>query len=178
LIDQKSQLIDVAFTVCTAMQQAGIVAVLTGGSAATVYAPHAYQSRDCDFIISMAKAGANGNVVMNELGYKETGGTFSHINNRYTVEFPKGPLSVGDEIIAEWKTLHRELELLHILAPTDCCRDRLAGYYHWNDFSSLEQALAVAKSQSVDIDRIAEWSRREGEEQKLKTFMELVAARE
>jgi hypothetical protein len=40
--------------------------------------------------------------------------------------------------------------------------DRLAGFYHWNDAQCLEQALAVASRQQIDLDRIAAWSRREG----------------
>jgi hypothetical protein len=48
---------DVCFAVCTALQNAGTIAVLTGGSAATYYAPAAYQSRDADFIIKFSVGG-------------------------------------------------------------------------------------------------------------------------
>lgn len=37
----------------TALTEAGVTAVLTGGSAATFYAPHAYQSGDLDFVVTM-----------------------------------------------------------------------------------------------------------------------------
>ena len=52
-ITRESSLREVAFAVCTALHERGIEVVLTGGSAATVYAPHAYQSRDIDFVIVM-----------------------------------------------------------------------------------------------------------------------------
>ena len=50
MITATSTLADVAFAVCTALHTNGGVAVLTGGSAATYYAPDAYQSRDLDFL--------------------------------------------------------------------------------------------------------------------------------
>ncbi len=55
-----SALISVAFEVCTALEAAGTTAVLTGGSAATFYAPEAYQSVDIDFVITMRSQGGAG----------------------------------------------------------------------------------------------------------------------
>jgi hypothetical protein len=52
LITEESSLIDVAFAVCTALEHGGIRAVLTGGSAATYWAPDVYQSRDADFVLN------------------------------------------------------------------------------------------------------------------------------
>jgi hypothetical protein len=52
MIEGGSSLVDVAFAVCTALDRDGITAVLTGGSAATFYAPEAYQSEDADFVLS------------------------------------------------------------------------------------------------------------------------------
>lgn len=53
MITASSTIVDVAFAVCTALERAKIIAVLTGGSAATYYAPEAYQSRDLDFVITL-----------------------------------------------------------------------------------------------------------------------------
>jgi hypothetical protein len=55
-IDERSSLIDVAFAVCTSLDNIGTRAILTGGSAATFYAPTALQSRDCDFITTLGAA--------------------------------------------------------------------------------------------------------------------------
>jgi hypothetical protein len=57
-ISASSSLIDVAFIVCTALEQVGIQAVLVGGSATTLNRRHAYASRDLDFVISFAQQGA------------------------------------------------------------------------------------------------------------------------
>lgn len=49
MICETSSLIDNAYEVGTVLDRAGVVAVLTGGSAATFYAAHSYQSHDLDF---------------------------------------------------------------------------------------------------------------------------------
>jgi hypothetical protein len=48
--------------------------------------------------------------------------------------------------------------------------DRLAWYYHAGDEQGLEQALAVAAANEVDMARIEAWSQRERAEGKLETF--------
>lgn len=55
-----STLTEVAFVVCTALDQAGFVSMLTGGSAAT-YCARAYVSRDLDFVLTLR--GQEGNDV-------------------------------------------------------------------------------------------------------------------
>jgi hypothetical protein len=55
--------------------------------------------------------------------------------------------------------------------------DRLAGYYHWNDPQSLDQALAVARRHDVDFRRIEEWSQGEKAETKYHDFVERLLAR-
>lgn len=49
-INATTPLAEVATAVCSALDRTGITAVLTGGSAATYYAPEAYQSSDIDFV--------------------------------------------------------------------------------------------------------------------------------
>jgi hypothetical protein len=89
-ITAASSLEDVCFAVCTALQNAGSTAVLTGGSAATYYAPQAYQSQDADFIITFGNEFAGAGTVMRDLGYTEIGGIYQHDTNPFTVEFPSG----------------------------------------------------------------------------------------
>lgn len=71
MITATSTLTDVAFAVCTAMDGAGFTVVLTGGSAATYYAPEAYQSRDVDFVITLR--GKAGEKALESIGYKRKG---------------------------------------------------------------------------------------------------------
>lgn len=159
-IDAQSSLTDVCFEVCTALGRGGITAVLTGGSAATVYAPAVYQSRDADFVITMNAAG--GATILEQLGYVGRGGTYAHAENQYTLEFPRGPLAIGDDLIRTWDTLRKGDRVLHILSRTDCVRDRLMWFYVQNDRSALAAAIGVAGSGAIDADLVRSWSAREG----------------
>ncbi|NIM18696.1 MAG: hypothetical protein GTO51_00375 [Candidatus Latescibacteria bacterium] len=163
-ISRSSSLPEVAFIVCTALHRGGITAVLTGGSAATVYAPHAYQSRDLDFIIEFRASNSNASETLASLGYRLSGDHYEHAENPLHLEFPPGPLAVGGELIREWDTMQEKGLLLHIITPTDSCRDRLSGFLFWNDRGSLEQAVAVAGAQKerVDFEIIRRWCELEG----------------
>ena len=67
-IDATSTLVDVCFTVCTALSESDITAVLCGGSAATFYAPQAYQSKDADFVITVRGETSKLNDILNVVG--------------------------------------------------------------------------------------------------------------
>jgi hypothetical protein len=86
------------------------------------------------------------------------------------LEFPPGPLSVGEEPIKEIITLNFSTGELRIISPTDCVKDRLTAYYHWGDRQGLEQAILVAKDNKIDLDEVERWSRGEG---KLAVFREI-----
>ena len=170
-----TSLVDVAYAVCTALDRAGTTAVLTGGSAATFYAPDAYQSADLDFVITFNSRGDSEKALF-ALGYERRHDFYQHPESPFPLEFPSGPLSVGDDRITRWSTHERGDELLRVLSPTDCCRDRLAAFLHWNDFSSLEQALAVYRTQSlsIDLEIIEDWCTRERQPEKFELFVERI----
>jgi hypothetical protein len=171
-ITATTSLRDVAFIVCTALHREGVTAVLTGGNAATVYAPDAYQSRDLDFIAGFRSQSADAAGALAALGYRLAGDHYEHIENPLLLEFPKGPLAIGGDLIREWETLRVGGLLLHIIKPTDCCRDRLAGFLFWNDRGSLDQAVAVARAQSemVNIEAVRAWCDSEGHAEKFAEF--------
>jgi len=172
MISQSSTLIEIAFEVSTALNDIGITAVLTGGSAATYCAPHAYQSADLDFIITF-RGSQRGEEALSHLGYQRTNDYYKHPDSKFPLEFPPGPLSIGDDEVESWDTIQRKELQLHILSPTDCCRDRLASFLFWNDFSGLEQALAVFQAQKADInlEEIEKWCERENSAQKYELFL-------
>jgi hypothetical protein len=176
VIGPTSTLTDVAFAVCTALERAGYCAVLTGGSAATYYAPEAYQSGDLDFILTIQ--GAGGESALAALGFERKADFYRHPSSHFLLEFPKGPLAVGDDLITRWSTVRRDGEVLHVLSPTDSCRDRLASFLFWNDFSGLEQAIAVfrARSAEVDLGSIEGWCQRERQPQKFALFQSRLGA--
>lgn len=172
MITATSTLADVAFAVCTALERAGFVVVLTGGSAATFYAPDAYQSKDLDFVIALR--GSAGEQALKAIGFERKGDYYLHSASPFLLEFPPGPLAIGEDQVTTWSTIRRQGEVLHVLSPTDSCRDRLASFLFWNDFSGLEQALAVfrARRDEVDLRVIRDWCQRERQEEKLELFLE------
>lgn len=169
-ISQQASLTDVCFAVCTALDAVGTKAVLTGGSAATYYAPAAYQSRDADFVIVLSSDEPVAASTLSGLGYHELGGTYIHSSNPFTLEFPPGPLAVGNDCILSYDTVRRDREVLFVLSRTDCVRDRLAAYYFFNDRSALAAAIAVANSGIIDVPAIHSWSDLEGESRKFVEF--------
>jgi hypothetical protein len=102
--------------------------------------------------------------VMAEIGFMEMERYFKHPLSEYFVEFPEGPLTVGNEPISIEDTNLIELGTgtLRILSPTDCVKDRLASYYHYQDQQGLIQAILVAKSNKIDLEDIKNWSTNEG----------------
>jgi hypothetical protein len=164
---------EIAFTVCTELDAVGICAVLTGGSAATVYSNETYLSRDLDFVIQFDSGDSKPAEVLARLGYEAAGSLYTHSQSPFTLDFPPGPLAVGRDLVDRWNTLREGERLLHILFPTDCCRDRLAGFLFWNDRGSLEQAVAVATQQraQIDLNAIETWCVSEGLAEKYREFL-------
>ncbi|MFK5938387.1 MAG: hypothetical protein QM497_08325, partial [Sulfurimonas sp.] len=60
--------------------------------------------------------------------------------------------------------------VLRLLTPTDCVKDRLAAYYHWDDEQCLQQAIWVAKKNEFDLKSVQEWSEKEKSLEKFKIF--------
>ena len=86
------------------------------------------------------------------------------------VEFPPGPVTVGNLAVTEFSKRQTRFGVLRLLPPTECVMDRLAHYYHFNDPQALDQAAAVARKQPVDLERIEEWSRGEAAGEKFRDF--------
>jgi len=176
MITAESSLVEVAFAVCSALHRAGVTAVLSGGGAATFYAPEAIQSFDLDFILEVYPRDGDPGHVLVDLGFENVGHDYVHKLSRYQLEFPRGPLAVGDDLIRSWNTVTDGDLLLHVISATDSCRDRLAAFYHFQDRSALEQALAVAAAVNTDLDleKIRAWSKRESMSEPFAVFERLL----
>lgn len=109
-----------------------IDAVLVGGAVVSVYSEGAYESGDLDFIVmNLFKDGLES--VMKEIGFKRKGRHFIHPECKHLfVEFPPGPLGIGEDVHIEPAEKLFEGKVLKILSPTDCIKDRLASYIHFN----------------------------------------------
>ena len=93
--------------------------------------------------------------------HHETWRHWTHPKSRYWVEFPPGPVAIGDETIRTFAERETRMGTLRLLAPTECVMDRLAWYFHDADTQCLDQAIQVATRHPVDLKRIARWARGE-----------------
>jgi len=86
-------------------------------------------------------------------------------------------INFGSEPVREIAEIKRENSRLKLLSPTDCVKDRLAAFYHWNDRQCLEQAILVSLDNNVDLSEIARWSNKESMTYKYNKFEILLRER-
>ena len=161
---------ELAALVCQALADAGITVTLTGGACVAIWTNGAYLSHDLDFVEQGIVSRREVRKVLISLGFTEKGRYFSHPDSDFLVEFPSGPLAVGDQPVHETAELALKSGTLRLLTPTDCIKDRLAAFFHWNDRQALMQAILVARTRPVDIEEIGRWSIAEGMKEKFAEF--------
>ena len=161
-ITAESSLQEIAAIVSTALESAGIPAVLGGGGAVTHYSENEYMSTDLDFI-TVARNKVIAPVVA-ELGFCQEGKDFYHPESTFFLEFPPGPLSFGDQYVdsSQTTTLKSKYGSVRIITPTQCVMDRLVWFKHGNDPQAREQAVMVAKRNQIDWDGVRTWAKIEG----------------
>jgi len=144
---------------------------LVGGACVSIYTDQSYVSYDLDFVShSSIKEIAS---ILSGLGFqKESTRHFVRKDCPFFIEFVAPPVSVGREPVKKEGIIKTPLGSLKLLSPTDCIKDRLAAYYHWNDPQALEQAVMVAKAQKFNKSDIKKWSDREGHTEKFGVFLE------
>lgn len=163
-ITKDTTLIELASIVSTALETAGVDAVLVGGAAVSIYSENAYQTYDLDFItrrrIEMVAA------ALKPLGFdrKNNERHFSCPDTEFLVEFPSGGLSFGetDMPLDSADILSTTLGVIRVITPTQSVMDRLAAYIHWRDKPSIDQAIMVAKSNPIDWKLLSQWAQAEG----------------
>jgi hypothetical protein len=159
-IDEGTSLEELAALVCTTLETHGISVVLSGGAVVSIYSDAEYVSYDLDFIpIGLARKVDR---AMESLGFEKTQRHWTHPRSRYWVEFPPGPVAIGEETIRTFAERETRMGTLRLLAPTECVMDRLAWFIHDADTQCLEQAARVATLHPVDLKRIERWARGEG----------------
>ena len=168
-ITRKTTILEIGCLVCEALREAGISAFLSGGAVVSIYTKNQYESFDLDFVSYGDRKRIS--EVMESIGFvKGPGRHFIHPDTQYFVEFPGLAAAIGDQLIEDFAEMKSKAGVLTLLTPTDCVMDRLSAYYHWKDEQSLEQAILVAKSRKIDLDRIKDWSGRERMAEKFQVF--------
>lgn len=161
---------ELAAYICKKLEENNIEAVLTGGAAVSIYTENKYQSYDLDFItISTIK---QVDPELKKLGFFKEGRYFKHKKTNYFIEFPSGPLSIGEKKIEKVNKIKTKYGDLKILFPTHSLMDRLAAFYFWDDLQSLEQAIMIAKDNKIDYNEVKQWSINEKELDKYYKFIE------
>jgi len=136
--------------------------VLSGGAAVAFYSCYQYVSGDIYLVNIYSTGNREIHKAMTQLGFIKIGRHYQHPDSPHIVEFPPGPLTVGEEPVKKIQQFELETGNISIISATDCIKDRLAAYYHWGDRQSLLQAEWVAQLQDVDLDEIRRWSKGEG----------------
>ena len=155
-IGGRSDLEQVATIVCTALEDSGISVVLSGGAAVSIYSENEYESYDLDFVpVGLARRVDH---VMASLGFEKQRRHWVHEKTRYWVEFPSGPVAIGEEIIHDFAERRGASGVLRLLHPTECVMDRLTWFIHNADTQCLEQAVQVAMRHPIKLKRIERWA--------------------
>ena len=170
----KLTIAELAALICESLKKEGLKATLSGGACAEIYSRKKYVTGDLDFVVNYVWPGNDKIIrkVMSTLGFEKNGRIYLNVNElvAYSVEFPPGPLSIGEEYRIKPVELKLKTGNLSLLSPTDSAKDRLAGYFYGSDAQCLEQALMICRMNNVEIKNIREWAKKEGRPEKFKEF--------
>lgn len=175
-ITPKTSRLELAAIITEALGQKGIDAVLVGGAVVSIYTQNEYESTDLDFISSAEhKKVAE---VMRNLGFTVEGKNFLHKSTELSVEFPSGPLGLGDRVpVKPEGSIKVGKVKVTLLSPTQSVMDRLTWFYHNNDRQCLDQAVMITIKQPVKISTLKKWSLEEKSLDKFEIFLKALKAK-
>ncbi len=159
------------------LKEKNIDTVLVGGAVVSIYTDGAFESGDLDLILTNFFV-KNVPEAMKEIGFLKKGRHYVHPECKHLyIEFPKGPLEIGDDSIIEPSEIEVEGKKIKILSPTDCVKDRLASYIYFKDRVGIEQALLVAQKHPVNLTSIEAWCTKENASGIFQEFLETLTNR-
>lgn len=158
--------------VASHLKRKDIDTILVGGAVVSIYSDGIYKSGDLDFVkTKMFQKGIP--EAMKELGFeKRSQRYYAHPEcSHLFIEFPSSFLEIGDDSNITPDEVEIEGVKIKILSPTDCVKDRLASYIHFNARECLDQAVMVADKHPVNYEKIKRWCLSENGEKELKDFL-------
>lgn len=160
-----------AAAVVQQLEKHGISCVLVGGACVSIYTEEKHASHDLDFISPYSHEAIS--TALSEIGFKKEGRYFIHPQSEMYVEFPTGPVAIGNQqsVKPEGQIKVKDTTI-SMYSPTQCVMDRLAAWFHWNDRRSLIHALWVCEKHPISIDKVKRWAAKEGESEKFAQFVE------
>jgi hypothetical protein len=96
-----------------------VVAVLTGGACAAIHSGGMHQSVDVDFVLSGRILQDQLDEAMASAGFVRRRDRYVHPSHEVFVEFPRGPLAIGEDTGIRPRRLTRGRHILLALSPTD-----------------------------------------------------------
>ncbi len=163
---------DFAILISDYLIKNGIDVVLSGGACVTIYTENKFMSYDLDFVLISSDNQKAVKQLLGDIGFYEEDRYFKHNDTEFFIDFVSPPLSLGQEPVKEISEIKKGGRVLKLLSPSDCVKDRLAAFYHWNDRQALEQAVLVCKEVEVDLKEVERWSTNEGMSDKYEKFIE------
>lgn len=156
------------------LKKRNIDTILVGGAVVSIYSEGAYESGDLDFVLTDMFV-KNLPSAMEEIGFKKKGGRhYVHPDCKHLfVEFPASFLEIGNDSNIIPDVLEFESTKIKILSPTDCVKDRLAGYIYFKTRANFDQAILVASNHPVKLSQVKKWCADENHEE---VYKELVKA--
>ncbi len=153
------------------LEKHDISCVLVGGACVSIYTDERHASRDLDFISAHSHESIT--LSLKEIGFEREGRYFKHADCEFYVEFPTGPVGIGNQspIKAEGR-LKVNNTIITLYSPTQSIMDRLAAYFHWNDKRSLIHALWICEKHPVKMTKIKRWAEKENAAEKFEIFLQ------
>lgn len=161
-LDKIETLEDTAAYICTKLKEKGIDVVLSGGSCMEIYTNSNFSSYDIDFIANPSYTSKQIEKIMLSLGFEKTQSRYyKYDNNPNYIEFPSGPVNLGNELPKKFDELKTHVGTLTLLTPTDCIKDRLCALVYHNGEECFNQAIAVAHLNAINEENLKEWAKNE-----------------
>lgn len=164
MINNELSLEETASYICSKLKEKGIKVVLSGGSCMEIYTHSNFSSMDIDFIASPSYTFKKIEELMLSLGFKKEKKYFKHVLNPNYIEFPSGPINLGNETPRKFNEIKTSIGTLTLLTPTDCIKDRLCAYIYHRGLECLNHAIAVADLNEIEEINLIEWAKLESKE--------------
>ena len=141
----------------------GVDTLLVGGAVVAIYTDGAYRSGDLDLVLlNYLNERLPG--LMKDLGFSISQSRhYSHpLCKHLIIDFMSGPAGIGEDRKIKPDEVTVGKQIIKLYSPTDCIRDRLASYIHFNARECLDQAVMVAKKYPFDRSKVRKWCKAEG----------------
>ena len=144
--------------VATHLEKRGVGVILVGGAVVSVHSHDAYRSGDLDFVTEDLFVRRNIEEVMAEIGFQRQRRHYVRPDCEHLfVELVSGPVGIGEDTKIVPQEVTEGGVTIKLLSPTDCVRDRLAGFIYHGTRDQMDQAVLVASMHPVDWEKIEEW---------------------